>query len=542
MQTRKTVPLPGSEHKPVTGVRVKGPISGDDPVEVRITLKIPASMEQRATELAKTPIAERQYMSHAEYEKAFGADDATVQKIEQFARDHNLAVSRIDRARNAVFLTGNVRDMNLAFQTHLECYEQPDGVTYRGRTGSLHVPEDIADKILSINGLDERPVATPKKRLRRPAATSNAAQTIEYQPQQIASLYSFPTDVNGSGECIGIVELGGGFKQTDLNTYFGKANPTVTAVSVDGGRNHPTGDPNGPDGEVLLDIEVAGSIAPGAKIAVYFAPNTNKGFLDAVSTAVHDTTRKPSAISISWGSAEDGGGYSSSVLSSFNQMFQAASLLGVTILVAAGDNGSSDGVSTGNHVDFPASNPWVTACGGTTLTAPDMHTIQNETVWNDGAQGGATGGGVSTVFPVPTYQQGLQATLSTNKTQPLTGRGVPDLAGDADPNTGYNVLVDGQSFPIGGTSAVAPLMSGLVALLNQELGKPVGFWNPQLYQAIGTTAFRDITSGNNGTYAAAKGWDACSGLGVPVGTALASALKGQAAKATSSQARSTGRK
>ena len=541
MQTRKTVPLPGSEHKPVTGVRVKGPVSGDDPVEVRITLKIPASMEQKATELAKTPIAERQYMSHAEYEKAFGADDATVQKIEQFARDHNLAVSRIDRARNAVFLTGNVRDMNLAFQTHLECYEQSDGVTYRGRTGSLHVPEDMADKILSINGLDERPVATPKKRLRRPAATSNAAQTIEYQPQQIASLYSFPSDVNGSGQCIGIVELGGGFKQTDLNTYFGKANPTVTAVSVDGGRNHPTGDPNGPDGEVLLDIEVAGSIAPGSKIAVYFAPNTNKGFLDAVSSAVHDTTRKPSAISISWGSAEDGGGYSSSVLSSFNQIFQAASLLGVTILVAAGDNGSSDGVSTGNHVDFPASNPWVTACGGTTLTAPDMHTIQNETVWNDGAQGGATGGGVSTVFPVPAYQQGLQATLSTNKTQALTGRGVPDLAGDADPNTGYNVLVDGQSFPIGGTSAVAPLMSGLVALLNQELGKPVGFWNPQLYQAIGTTAFRDITSGNNGTYAAAKGWDACSGLGVPVGTALASALKGQAAKATS-QARSTGRK
>ncbi len=541
MQTRKTVPLPGSEHKPVIGVRVKGPINGDEPVEVRITLKIPASMEQKAAELAKTPMADRQYMTHAEYEKAFGADDATIQKIEQFARDHNLAVSNIDRARNAIYLTGNTRDMNLAFQTNLECYEQPDGVTYRGRTGALHVPEDIADKILSINGLDERPVATPKKRLRM-AASAHAAQTIEYKPQQIASLYSFPTGVNGTGQCIGIVELGGGFKQTDLNTYFGKANPTVTAVSVDRGRNAPTGDPNGPDGEVLLDIEVAGSIAPGSKIAVYFAPNTNKGFLDAVSTAIHDTARNPKVISISWGSAEDGGGYSSSVLNSFTQIFQAASLLGVTILVAAGDNGSSDGVSSGNHVDFPASNPWVTACGGTTLTAPDMHTIQSETVWNDGAHGGATGGGVSTVFPVPAYQQGLQATLSSNKTLALTGRGVPDLAGDADPNTGYDVLVDGQSFPIGGTSAVAPLLSGLVALLNQELGKPVGFWNPQLYQAIGTTAFRDITSGNNGTYAAAKGWDACSGLGVPVGTALASALKGQAAKATSSQARPSGRK
>jgi kumamolisin len=537
MPTRKTGPLPGSEHKPVSGARVKSPISGDEPVEVRITLKAPASLEQKAADLAKKPIGSRQYLSRAEFEKTFGADDATIKKIEQFARDHNLAVSNIDRARNAVFLTGNVRDMNLAFQTHLETYEQPNGVTYRGRTGALHVPEDLVDNILSINGLDERPVATPKLRLRGTGATSHAAQTIEYQPQQVASLYSFPSGVNGTGECIAIIELGGGFKQADLTTYFGKTSPTVTAVSVDGGRNHPTGSANGPDAEVMLDIEVAGSIASGANIAVYFAPNTNKGFLDAVSTAVHDTTRNPSVISISWGSAEDGGSYSTSVLNSFSQIFQAASVLGITVLVAAGDNGSGDGVKTGNHVDFPASNPWVTACGGTTLTAPDFKTIQSETVWNDGAQGGATGGGVSTVFPVPTYQQGLQATLSTNKTVALTGRGVPDIAGDADPDTGYNVLVDGQSFPIGGTSAVAPLMSALVALLNQELGKPVGFWNPQLYQAIGTTAFRDITSGNNGAYAAAKGWDACSGVGVPVGTALASALKGHAAKATS-QARS----
>ena len=532
MQTRKTVPLPGSDRKPAIGARVKSPISGDEPVEVRITLKAPTTLEQKATELAKQPIGARQYISRAAFEKTFGADDATIQKIEQFARDHNLAVSQIDKARNAVFLRGNVRDMNLAFQTHLETYEQPNGVTYRGRIGSLHVPEDLADKILSINGLDERPVATPKIR-HRPAATAHAAQTIEYKPQQVASLYSFPTGVTGKGECIAIIELGGGFKQSDLNTYFGATKPTVTAVSVDSGRNSPTGNPDGPDGEVLLDIEVAGSIAPGASIAVYFAPNTNKGFLDAVSAAVHDTTRNPSVISISWGSAEDGGGYSTSVLNSFNQIFQAASVLGVTVLVAAGDNGSSDGVKTGNHVDFPASNPWVTACGGTTLTAPNMKTIQSETVWNDGAQGGATGGGVSTVFPVPTYQQGLHATLSTNKTEALTGRGVPDIAGDADPNTGYSVLVDGQSFPIGGTSAVAPLFSGLVALLNQELGKPVGFWNPQLYQAMGTTAFRDITSGNNGAYAAAKGWDACSGIGVPVGTALATALQGQAAKATS---------
>ena len=532
MPSRKTVPLAGSEHKPLAGHRVKGPISGDEPIEVRITLKAPSALQENAQALASRPIAERHYLSRAEFEKTFAVNDTTIRKIEQFARDHNLAVSRIEPAQNTVYLTGNARDMSLAFQTYLETYEQPDGTTYRGRRGPVHIPEDLAGDILSVNGLDERPVARPKLRVRS-GATALAARSIEYQPQQVASLYSFPTGVTGKGECIGIIELGGGFRQADLNTYFGATGPTVTAVSIDRGRNHPTGNANGPDGEVMLDIEVAGAIASGANIAVYFAPNTNKGFLDAISAAVHDTTRNPSVISISWGSPEDGGGYSSSVLNSFNQIFQAASLLGVTVLVAAGDNGSSDGMPSGNHVDFPAASPWVTACGGTSLNAPDKLTIQSEAVWNDGAQGGATGGGVSALFPLPSYQQGLAVTLSNNTTQKLTNRGVPDIAGDADPNTGYNVLVDGQSFPIGGTSAVAPLFAALVALLNQELGKPVGFWNPQLYSAIGTTALRDVTSGNNGAYAAAKGWDACTGVGVPVGTALASALKGQATKATS---------
>jgi kumamolisin len=531
MQTRTTIPLPGSERKPAIGARIKGPINGDDLVEVRITLNAPSSLIDKANELASQPLNDRQYVSRSEFEKRYGSDDATIQQIEQFAADHNLSVRNVDKVQHAIYLTGNARDVSLAFQTYLEAYEQADGTTYRGRTGSLQIPQNLAGKILSIDGLDERPVAQPKLRMRPLETGMKAAQSIEYTPQQVASLYSFPTGVTGKGQCIGIIELGGGYKQTDLNTYFGATQHTVTAVSVDRGRNHPTGNADGPDAEVMLDIEVAGSVASGASIAVYFAPNTNKGFLDAISAAVHDTTRKPSAISISWGSPEDGGGYSQSALNSFNQIFQSASVLGVTILVAAGDNGSSDGVSTGNHVDFPASSPWVTACGGTTLTAPDKVTIQNETVWNDGADGGATGGGISTVFPVPTYQQGLHATLSNNTTTALTGRGVPDIAADADPNTGYNVLVDGQSFPVGGTSAVAPLLAGLVALLNQELGKPMGFWNPLLYKALGTTAFRDVTSGNNGTYAASRGWDACSGVGVAVGNNLAQALKGQAAKA-----------
>jgi kumamolisin len=531
MQARKTVPLPGSERTPAHGARVKGPVHGDEPVEVRITLKAPDSLKQKAEEINSQPIEKRVYLSREELATNYATEEATIEKLEQFARDHNLAVSHIDRGAHAVYMTGNVRDVSQAFQTYLECYERPDGVTYRGRTGAVHVPEDLANAILSVDGLDDRPVAKPKLRV-RPPLLPHAGPTVDYTPQELAALYSFPAPSKpGEGECVAIIELGGGFRQADLTKYFGPGGPKVTAVSVDRGRNHPTGDANGPDGEVMLDIEVVGAIARSSNIAVYFAPNTNKGFLDAVNAAIRDTTRKPSVISISWGAPEDSGAFSASVLSAFDQAFQAAAAVGVTVFAAAGDNGSSDGMSSGDHVDFPASSPMVTACGGTRLMAPDKHNIQSETVWNDGAQGGATGGGISNSFPVPAYQKGLSAARTDGTPVALTGRGVPDIAANADPVTGYEVLVDGQRFAIGGTSAVAPLMAALTAIMNQQIGKPVGFLNPVLYQAVGTKALRDISTGNNGTYAAAPGWDACTGVGAPVGTALISIVKGQATKA-----------
>ena len=194
--------------------------------------------------------------------------------------------------------------------------------------------------------------------------------------------------------------------------------------------------------------------------------------------------------------------------------------LGVTITVAAGDDGSSDGVSDGsNNVDFPASSPNVLACGGTNLQSANG-TITSETVWNDGAEGGATGGGFSTVFSQPTYQSSLAASYSGQ-----TGRGVPDVSGDADPDTGYNVLVDGSQEVVGGTSAVAPLWAALVALLNQQLGKRLGFINPLIYALPEpNNGFNDITEGNNGSYSAGPGWDPCTGLGSPDGQALATLL------------------
>jgi kumamolisin len=324
-----------------------------------------------------------------------------------------------------------------------------------------------------------------------------------------------------------LIELGGGYKTADLKAYFktlGLAVPTVTAVLVDGGKNAPS-NANSADGEVMLDIEVSAAVAPGAKIAVYFTPNTDQGFIDAISTAVHDTTNKPSVISISWGGPEST--WTAQSMTALDSACQAAAALGVTITVAVGDNGSTDGVAgTTNHVDFPASSPHVLACGGTKLVVSGS-TITSETVWNElAANEGATGGGVSDVFPLPSWQ--------TNSNVPVPtvaggGRGVPDVAGDADPSTGYTIRVDGETLPIGGTSAVAPLWAGLIALANAANGVSAGFVNPTFYASGAAKAFHDITQGDNPAFSAGPGWDACSGLGSPIGTAIIAALKPKSA-------------
>jgi kumamolisin len=424
-----------------------------------------------------------------------------------------------------VILSGTVAQMEAAFSVKLQCFKHSSGL-YRGRQGVIELPAELDGVVEAVLGLDNRPQAKPHFRLRGEDVRKpmQAAAAVAYTPVQLADLYTYPS-ATGRGQCVGIIELGGGFTQSDLQTYFSKLGvptPQVTAVAVDGGANSPTGDANGPDGEVMLDIEVIGAIAPNAKIAVYFAPNTDAGFLDAVTQAIHDTTNKPSVISISWGSAESN--WTNQSMTAMDNAFQAAATLGVTICAASGDNGSSDGVTDGSdHVDFPASSPSVLACGGTSLRA-NKSSITSEVVWNDGAQGGAGGGGVSGFFPLPSWQSGLQTTDAGGVTTPLSNRGVPDVSGDADPQTGYDVRIDGTNPVIGGTSAVAPLWAGLLARINELAGKPVGYIQPQLYQ--NPKAFRDITQGNNGDFQASKGWDACTGLGSPDGQQIADLFTG----------------
>jgi len=363
-----------------------------------------------------------------------------------------------------------------------------------------------------VLGLDNRPQARPHFRL-RPAASTAASFT----PIQVANLYGYPNG-SGEGQCVGLIELGGGYRPADLKTYFdglGVKLPSVTAVSVDHGKNAPTGSANGPDGEVMLDVEVVGAITPQAHIAVYFSPNTDAGFLDAITTAIHDTKNKPSVISISWGGPESS--WTSQAMTAMDSAFQAAAAMGITVCVAAGDSGSSDGVASGDHVDFPASSPFALACGGTRLSAQGS-SIAQEVVWNEGANNGATGGGISSVFPAAAWQAGLKALSTQGQDTALKMRGVPDVAGNADPESGYDVRIDGTDTVIGGTSAVAPLWAALIARINQTSGKAAGYLNPQIYKS--PPAFRDITQGNNGDFEATVGWDACTGLGSPNGAKL----------------------
>jgi kumamolisin len=398
--------------------------------------------------------------------------------------------------------------------------QAPDGrtVAHRQRVGELSVPAALAGRVIAVLGLDDRPQVRNQFRL-----ASATAPDGSFAPPRLGELYDFPDGTDGSGHQVSIIELGGGYGEDDLNTFFAGLNlptPPVSAVGVDGASNVAGQDPNGADGEVLLDIEVVGALAPGASIVVYFAPNTDAGFLDAVSEAVH-ATPTPAAISISWGQSEDE--WTGQARDALDSAFADAAQLGVVVTAAAGDNGSSDGASDGsNHADFPASSPHVLACGGTSLRAGGG-TITSETVWNDAsAGGGATGGGVSDVFPRPAWQ----AAAGT----PGTGRGVPDVAGNADPQTGYQVVVDGSALTIGGTSAVAPLWAALVARLAQATGGLLTGFVEQLYAGVqaGQPApgFRDVTDGDNGGYSAGPGWDACTGLGSPNGAALLALLGG----------------
>lgn len=457
--------------------------------------------------------------------------------------------------KRSVVLRGTVGSISSAFGVKLKDYNY-NGKIYRGRKGWLHVPDEISSIVRGVHGLDNRHhferynrrlVKTGRNRkYTRAARGESHFVTLK----KVAKRYNFPTRsrdgriLDGAGVCIGIIETGGGFVAEELDRYFKDLkirSPNVLAVSIGNSQNNPGIDLEA-DGEVMLDIGIAGAIAPAVKIVVYFCDGTTNGSIDAVKQAIYDREHNPSVISISWGAPEDKS-RGSQYMDSMNEAFQEAAALGKTICCSSGDNGSSDlraqdGVLSDNlaHVHFPASSPYVLACGGT-----ELDPSANEAVWND--KDGATGGGVSDRFPRPGYQQGLKIPPSANKTR-FNGRGLPDVACLASP--GYNIPVHGKVEPRGGTSAATPLWAGLLALFNESIRKNVGFLNPLLYRRFGPAGvLNDVKKGNNRTkkivakrspgmkgftrmkgYKAASGWDPCTGFGTPNGMKLLRALEG----------------
>ncbi len=472
-----------------------------------------------------------------------------------FAVHAGLRVVESSAAKRSVRLAGTAGAMSKAFGVELRRYAHAGG-SYRGRVGPVQIPMELAGVVQAVLGLDNRRVGRAYKRTVTPALAARRG-TRGFTPRELATLYDFPAGTDGAGQCVGVlafngaladsgVSVPGGYDRDGLARYFaqiGVAAPLVVDVVVHGPGNAPgdASNPNDSTTEILLDLCTLGGAAPGAKIAVYFTEFTEQGWIDALHAAVHDAENAPSVLSISYGNPETASDaadprqraslWTSAAIEQANMAFQDAALKNITVCCAAGDDGAADGIEDAlAHVDFPASSPYVLSCGGTSLAVSEG-SLESESVWNNGPGHGAGGGGISDLFDLPAWQRAVSVPPSVNPGQRV-GRGVPDVAANADPATGVLVAdlagnVDASS-PVGGTSAAAPLWAALVARLNQALAAPLGFVNPALYARCADGVLRDVTVGDNGRYRAARGWDPCTGLGSPHGGALVAALGGAA--------------
>jgi kumamolisin len=508
-------------------------VAGDQRIDVTVLMRPGSPHDEKVISslMGDQSPANRDHLSLETLESNRGTTAMDLAAVEAFAKHFGLTVSDRHPERQSLTLSGTADQMRDAFKVTVGQYDA-DGMTYRVRTSPVHVPTELKDIVTAVVGFDTRPQVTPHIRTAAAAAPRTATQR-PFTPIEVADLYSFP-DSDGTGQTIAVLEFGGGFDTADLNTYFKSLGiqtpPQVLAVSVDGAPTE-AGKDTGADGEVQLDIDVIGAVAPASTIVVYFAPNSARGFVDGLKAAIHNPDHRPCAISISWGMAEEN--WSEQTRTQMDQAFEDAGTLGITVTAASGDDGSTDNMPQGApHVDYPAASPWVLGCGGTMLEASNG-AISSETVWDDlVAGGGASGGGISTIYPLPSWQSGMSVTRPGSGS---SGRGVPDVSGNACPSTGYKVRVDGQDTVVGGTSAVAPLWAALTARMTQSMGTTIGFMQPLL--AANTGWGNDITSGSNGAYTAGKGWDACTGWGSPNGEAILKAMT--AGAPTSTKAGST---
>jgi kumamolisin len=527
------VELPGSKRVHRAGAEVLGRSDRHEWCEITIKLRRKAELPE--------PVAGQAVLTQAQVARDHGANTQDMNDVVASVQRYGLKVVSQDAASRSVKVAGPVEKMEQAFQVHLLRVKH-GGHYYRGRVGPVYIPRELDHKVVGVFGLDTRPMARHSARRARQAPAAIPAPDARpwYLPQELAAAYGFPGN-DGSGQTIGIIELGGQYIASDLELFGQLAGlaklPTVNVINAETvtAEMHDNADMIG---EVMLDIEVAAAVCPGATLAVYFSNFTEQGWVDVIDAALNDAHNNPGVLSISYGLAEGTQDiWTPQAMSAVNDAMKEAAARGIPVCISAGDDGSDDQVGDGAaHVDFPSSSPYVLSVGGTTL--PKNGT---ETVWFEGDglrkdQGGSTGGGVSSVYPPPDWQKQSGIAIASVNPQAPAGRCIPDVSANAAQKTGYFLVAQGQQNVAGGTSAATPLWAALIARVMAS-GKKVGFLTPLFYQAnartggktLGAAACNDITSGNNATaaaggYAAGPGYDAATGWGSPQGQKFADLL------------------
>ena len=545
MPTRRATPaskgrarLKGWEHTHLKGAKPIKSSSAADPLEITLVLRPRKAI----------PSQSPKHLTHKKFESQHRANATDVARIRKFAAAHNLTVAHDASHRRVIVLTGPTQAVAQAFDIDFAHFHHPRA-SYFAPSRGPSVPAELKDIVEAVFGLNSRPTA----RRRRLWSTARPKQT-SCSILELAEAYSFPKGTDGTGQTIGLIELGGGFNPADVEDFcarLGIPAPRITVVGVKGGANHPAPPRdvrrlldfvNGKRTlsakqqnsnaiaaaqctvEATMDIEIVAALTPGAHIVVYFATPDEQGIYNAITRAIHDEQNRPSVLSISFGEPEIA--LSDAYIHAIDKALLAASHLGITVLASSGDagalNNSPDDLPA---VNFPASSPYCLACGGTTAKLSNLQT-KEEIVWNSRYHGikGATGGGVSRKFPVPPWQRKTRVPLGPTGKR---GRGVPDIAGPADPRYGCEILVAGTTCTSAGTSAVVPLWAALITRCNQALSTRCGHLNPLLYRLAhrGAPIFKPVTRGNNDFYHATKGWNPCAGHGTLHGEHLLSHLR-----------------
>ena len=534
--------IDGSERRPSPNARKIGPADPHEVFKVIVVLRRrpdgPPTPDHNY--FLKTPPHRRQRMPTEDFAKLYGAFPDDVAKVKAFAKSHNLSVVKTHMAGRTVTLSGTVAQMAAAFGVELAMYEhtvdrghrrKKFNEIYRGRDGFVYLPEELHPLVIGVFGLDNRTITKRAGNPEPPNTTTVSVATV-------AQLYNYPTN-SAAGQTIGIMSYSG-YMTSDMTTYFagiGQALPAITDIGIDGASNDGSA-----DGETTQDIQIAAAFAPGAAVNVYFSQGSQMNWVDSLTRVAHpDPMDTPCTVLSSSDYISDGDdpaglnfGATLAIIAAVDLALQDCAIQGVTVCFCTADYGTAARIGDGGaHTCFPSSDPWVLAVGGTTI-GNIMGTSFDEYVWNDpqGGGWGTTGGGVSRYFLAPGYQSAIAIPPSISQPAFL-GRGTPDVAGNANNNSGYNTIQGGVTGNGNGTSASTPQWAGLIAVINAALGVNLGFVNPAIY-ALGSSVFRDIVPGDgpadNGSdgvagYPAGPGWDACTGWGSPNGQALLDGLR-----------------